>query len=68
MKSLADYLPKQIKSDGSLFGISLNAIQENRCPFCNHRLYKPLNKNIRYCKSKECPCYIQSHIRFVTKK
>lgn len=58
---------KEVKSDGSLFGINLEAIKFNRCPACGRRLYELL-KGGRRCKSKNCSYYSQFHKQFFTTK
>ncbi len=60
---------KQIvfKPTGLLFDLPWYSTKEGLCPACGRKLYKPLTKNIMFCKSKKCGYYLQSKKRFVTK-
>lgn len=63
------YKKIEFKPQVNLFNdIPLYAINDNKCPWCGLKLYEMRNRPLRYCKSKRCPCAIQTGKTFVCKK
>jgi hypothetical protein len=55
---------KEIKGDGTLFGVPQPT---DRCGYCGNKLYIMMKRPLRYCKSKNCPHYTQFKKKFVTR-